>query len=213
MILVALFLFGAKDISDEEKKIMTIIIILLLICTFILSVATVVTEIWRLIQSSLNNGDSNIQITKLTSSAVVDSSCIESPKNSFHMFLNELRSCFAKDLMAYEFRLYSKFVSENLAYDAQIDESLQNLPEDISKPIKFLLSLSNPLRFSEVHSIEIASVKLEFDTLAKALSSCPRWYSHYMWNRLAFVDAFSTERKQSVLSAPRQSQVSLVPLD
>lgn len=206
LILVALFLFGANGISDQEKMIMTVIIIVLLASTFLLSVATVLSEVWRLVQSSLNP---NIQITSLTSTLSDD--CGDHTSNiqkTFEKFLSGLTSSLARELIAYELSLLQKFhfsgdLDDEFDFN-QMQELLSDCsPEIISKQFKFLFSLSYPLQFSLIASIRICSTNLQFRTLKESLSCCPEWYIHYLWNRLVLMQAFLRRHKRSLDSIDR----------
>lgn len=156
LILVALFLFGANDVADQEKMIITFVIVFLLVLTTISSFVTILIQIWKHVQSSLksNHWQSNIEVTNLDSFLVenpVDS--IQNTETSCRKFVSRVSFSFVKELLSYELFLYSKFQgstidSKELHDLDQMSGVLKNLAEVTSVQLKFYLSLSYPLQFT-----------------------------------------------------------------
>lgn len=173
LILAALFLFGMSDITQEEMKIMTVVIVLLLSLTFLLSIASVFAEVWRLLQVSLTN-DSNIQITSSISYGAKDSHEFNSgPHTALENFLSSLTSSFAKEFVRFELLLYSKYHDSVQLESIDHGEPIGTLRDDISQQVKFLSFLSRSIQLGELpQSIDHS---LQYQMLKKALDHYPEW--------------------------------------
>jgi hypothetical protein len=196
LILVALFLFGANDISDNEKTIMTIMIMLILACTILLNLLTVGAEVLKRRAAQTSVRSSNIEagnVTQSTGNSRISSTLVFSS----NLFLSKLQSCFAKQLLAFEFCLFAKYEDiEKCGAGIDLDELrvwTQGHPESIAKQLKFFLSLSLTRKSSSIHSIKIGSTEFDLKSFHAALSDYPDWYLDYLWNRLACLETYSLE--------------------
>lgn len=205
LILVALFLFGANDISDQEKSIMTVIIMLILALAILLTIFTVGSEYWK---RQGAKAFSKVVRSKVEVARVREIDHLDRVEPldllSNNKFLSRFQSCIAKELLAYEFFLFAKYnESKKSGRDDNGSIDLDELrvwtkgcPETVLNQLKFVTSWSLA-QHENVKSVKIGSAEIDCKSFHETLCNYPGWYLDYLWNRLVCLEKFVLSRDVS----------------